>query len=283
VHIDRSLAAGTVIAYHAGSLQIPFTKIARAFEMKHPGVTVNLVSGGSVDLARQLQRGEVADVYASADYGVIRDLRPYLTSWYALFARNRMVLGYVPGAKGSESIGVGNWFQVILRPDVKFGHTDPDGDPAGYRTLQVAKLAEAYHGHRGLFEAFLKAPGRRVYAGERMTDIRQDVKNGKIDYAFLYASTAAQLGLKAVIFPPEIDLSDPALAKTYAQAKIVTKGTSGDVERVGEPIVYGVTVLRAAQRADLAQAFVDFLLSEEGATALKEAGLEPLIPVQIVQ
>jgi ABC-type molybdate transport system substrate-binding protein len=47
--------------------------------------------------------------------------------------------------------------------------------------------------------------------------------------------------------------------------------------------VYGVTVLRAAQRADLAQAFVDFLLSEEGATALKEAGLEPLIPVQIVQ
>ena len=39
--------SGDLILYHAGSLSVPFRDLARAFQKKHPGVTIRQEAAGS--------------------------------------------------------------------------------------------------------------------------------------------------------------------------------------------------------------------------------------------
>jgi molybdate/tungstate transport system substrate-binding protein len=78
-----------------------------------------------------------------------------------------------------------------------------------------------------------------------------------------------------VALPPEIDLSDPARAESYQTASVRLPGSrlAGDsVEFRGEPILYALTIPTAAPHPALAQAFVDFVLSDAGARILEANG-----------
>ena len=64
--------------------------------------------------------GARADVLGVADYGVIAKLLiPKYAGWYATFARNAMVLIYTDHSAGAKEINGQNWWQVLLRPDVR--------------------------------------------------------------------------------------------------------------------------------------------------------------------
>jgi molybdate/tungstate transport system substrate-binding protein len=57
-----------LIIYHAGSLTAAFTPVEQAFTCQ-TGIQVQDVTGGSVDLVRQVTAGrKPADILASADY-----------------------------------------------------------------------------------------------------------------------------------------------------------------------------------------------------------------------
>ena len=58
--------AGTVNVFAAASLTESFTQIGKDFEAAHPGVKVTFNFAGSSALARQINQGAPADVFASA-------------------------------------------------------------------------------------------------------------------------------------------------------------------------------------------------------------------------
>jgi molybdate transport system substrate-binding protein len=58
--------SGTVTVFAAASLTGTFTQLGKDFEAAHPGVRVTLSFAGSSALARQLDQGAPADVFASA-------------------------------------------------------------------------------------------------------------------------------------------------------------------------------------------------------------------------
>src|SRR6266851_4092442 len=103
--------AQQLIVYHAGSLSGAFTPIEQAFTCQ-TGVQVQDMTGGSVDLLRQVTAGgKPADIVASADYIDIDNfLKPAgLASYDIVFARGRMVLAYTasdvgPGGKNLPPI-----------------------------------------------------------------------------------------------------------------------------------------------------------------------------------
>lgn len=66
---DRS---ATLVVFAASSLTTPFQELGRAFEAEHPGVTVTFNFAGSPSLARQINEGGRADVFASADEETMR-------------------------------------------------------------------------------------------------------------------------------------------------------------------------------------------------------------------
>src|SRR5690242_14679818 len=85
-----------LIIYHAGSLTTAFTPVEQAFTCQ-TGVQVQDVTGGSVDLVRQVTAGgKSADILASADYLDIDNfLKPAgAASYDIVFGKGRMVLAY---------------------------------------------------------------------------------------------------------------------------------------------------------------------------------------------
>jgi molybdate/tungstate transport system substrate-binding protein len=275
--VAQSPVAGQLIVFNAGSLAKPFSDLLRAFTKQHPQVIPAQENSGSLEAARKLtDLGKVPDVIGVADYGIIPKLLiPKHATWYATFARNAMVLAYTDQSTGAGEINGHNWWQVVLRPGIRAGHSDPALDPNGYRTLMVFQLAEKFYRQPGL-EARLNRAFPPQYMRPKEADLTALVQAGELDYAWSYLSIARTAGLRYVRLPREIDLSDPSLAQWYAHASVrlpgATRAGKDSVEFRGEPIVYALTIPTAAPHPGTAQAFLRFLFSTEGQGIIKANG-----------
>jgi molybdate/tungstate transport system substrate-binding protein len=272
---------GTLTVFNAGSLAAPFRDLLQAFSRRTPGVTSRQENAGSLETARKLtELGRIPDVVGVADYQVIPSLLiPGQTSWYATFARNSMVLVYSDRSVGAGEIGPGNWWQILLRPGVRVGRSDPSLDPNGYRAIMVTQLAERHYGQAGLARRLLAAMPAR-YVRPKEADLIALVQAGELDYAWSYQSIARTIGLPYVSLPPEVNLSDPDRAAWYAQARVrVPGGTRAGADSItigGEPIVYALTIPTRAPNPIAAQAFVRFVFSPEGQGILARHGFQLL-------
>jgi molybdate/tungstate transport system substrate-binding protein len=270
--------AGPLVVYNAGSLARPFADALKAFAAKYPDVRPQQENSGSLEAARKLtELGKIPDVLGVADYGVIPKLLvPAHATWYASFAKNSMVLVHTDQSVAAGEINGTNWWQVLLRPDVRWGHSDPALDPNGYRTLMVFQLAERFYRQPGL-AAKLERAAPRKYIRPKEADLIALVQAGELDYAWSYYSIAKTAGLQYVRLPPDVDLSDPSKADWYAQARVKlpgrTRSAADSVEFRGEPIVYALTIPSQAPHPQVAAAFVRFLFSPEGQAILSRNGL----------
>jgi molybdate/tungstate transport system substrate-binding protein len=186
-----------------------------------------------------------------------------------------MVLIYTDGSIGSSEINDRNWWQVLQRPGVRAGRSDPALDPNGYRTLMVFQLAEKLYQEPGL-AARLERAFPPKYVRPKEADLTALVQAGELDYSWSYASIAKTANLPFVNLPDSADLSDPGLADWYAQARVRLPGTSraakDSVDFRGEPIVYALTIPKAAPHPGTARAFVQFVFSPEGQAILRANG-----------
>ena len=268
--------SGPLLVFNAGSLAAPFRDLLREFAVRHPGVQPRQESSGSLEAARKLtELGRIPDVLGVADYQVIPTLLiPGHVTWYATFARNAMVLVYTDQSVGAREVGPANWWQILLRPGVRTGRSDPSLDPNGYRALMVAQLAEQHYRVPGLASKLLAAMPPR-YLRPKEADLVALVQVGELDYAWSYRSIAVATGLRFVALPPEVDLSDQGRADWYRQAKVRVPGgrTAGDsVTLVAEPIVYALTIPERAPNPGAAAAFVRFLFSPDGQAIIRRHG-----------
>lgn len=264
----------TLTVFDAGSLALPVKAALDTFARRTHTV-VQQENAGSLETARKLTELErFPDVLALADYEVFpRYLMPKYVTWYTQFARNRMVITY----NKKTGITGDNWFDVLTRPGVEVGRSDPRLDPAGYRALLVWQLAEKYYKKPGLADRLLaSAPPRNMRP--KSADLTALVQTGDLDYAWEYESVAEAAGLSYLTLPKEIDLSDPAESGAYA-------GVSTRVDTVlvrGEPIVYGLSIPTHAPHPGTARRFVEFLLSADGRTILRREHLDVLdTPIRV--
>jgi molybdate/tungstate transport system substrate-binding protein len=288
-----SIAAGAPAAaappqiltiFAAGTLAGPFRAIAEVFQKQHPGVEVRPEFGGSVKMAKQItELHRRADILATADYRVIPKYlfggagRPGDAEWYAGFARNAITFVYTDKSKGAPEVTSQNWYQVLARPGVEIGRSNPDTDPSGYQTLQMLDLAGRYYRDPGLGAKILaNAPARNMRDTE--SSLISALELGQIDYLAIYRSDAIQHHLKYLALPAQIDLSDPKSAALYAQAVAHTR--NGDLK--GAPIVYAVTIPRDAEHPGLAAEYVKLLLGPIGQQILAKSGFGGLSPAAAV-
>ncbi len=268
-----------LVIFHAGSLSIPFREMAKAFERRYPGVVVIREAAGSRTCARKItDLGRPCDVMASADYTVIENLLiPKYAAWNISFATNEMAIMYRPDSRYAKEIDGQNWYRILLRKGVEYGHSDPNSDPCGYRTLHVWQLAEKYYGMPGLYGKLkMGCPPRNVRPKE--TDLIALLEAGQIDYLFIYRSVCLQHQMPFVKLPEQINLGSSGLADFYRQVKIKISGkTPGSfIEKPGKPMVYGITVPKNAPHRNMAVRFVAFVLGPEGRRIMMRNGQAPL-------
>ncbi len=294
---DTGSERTTLMVIPAGSLLAPLEDIEAAFESQHPEIDVRIEGHGSIQAIRQVTdlRREV-DVVLVADASLIPDMM-YLpmsegegnyTDWYVPFAGNEVVVAYTGRSAGADEITAENWYRVLSRPGVRVGFSNPMLDACGYRAIMVTALAEEHYGEPGLFEAVIggsfnppitavRTDGITTIAlPERMrpADEKVAVRDGSIyllslldaggiDYAFEYRSVAEEHGLRWIDLPPPINLGSAEHADDYRRVHVnlgFQRFRSIGSERIGQPIVYAMTVPRNAPHPDEARMFVDFVL-----------------------
>jgi molybdate/tungstate transport system substrate-binding protein len=318
----------TLTIYHAGSLTVPFDQLETEFEALHPGVDVLQESGGSATMISKSIAQEEAgenppDIIASADYKLIpgRLYDKGYADWYIAFARNKMVLCYRDGAPEAQSIvnGTRGWYDVLRNEAVSYGHSDPDSDPCGYRTLMVVQLAQKYYyddaasfgqeidsAAAGLYDVLipgnstergrvggtsdLRPGGSEEVVRQKSVDLIVSIQSGDLDYAFEYRSVAVQHGLNFIELDDYINLSKAnnelsGVEDFYQEAEVNLLKSPGpppvyQVKR-GKPIIYGITIPSNSQHSLRAAEFVIFLLSERGQEIIEGNGQPFLSPVPL--
>jgi molybdate/tungstate transport system substrate-binding protein len=271
-------APGTLLVMNAASITQPVRAVLDSFA-RRTGSRYELEPGASLEIARRLtELHRTPDVVLLADPDVFPQLlMPQHVRWYALFARNRMVLAYIAGSRGAATIDAVNWRGVITQPGVEVGRADPNTDPSGYRALLTMRLAELHYRDRGLFARLLAAaPQRNVRPRE--ADQVALLQTHELDYIWTYQNLAENDGLKFVKLPAEIDLGSPADSALYARAETHVAGKRpGDTIIVrGAPILFALSIPLQAEHPDLAARFVRYLLSAEGRRVMRARHLDML-------
>lgn len=276
----------TITIFHAGSLSYPFRQIISEFNKEYPEIKVLTESSGSVAAARKItELNRICDIYATADYKVIEELLyPEHADWYIAFARNEMALVFTDISKYSKEITSENWHRILLQNDVRFGRSDPDSDPCGYRTLLTWQLAQAAYEQPDFYERMLSKDIRFIRPKE--VDLLALLETGVVDYIFIYRSIAKQHQLKYLVLPDSINLGNPELGTHYKNASVDVRGKApGATIRIeGEPMVYAVTIPVKAPNPEVAGVFLQFLLNpHKGLKIMNENGQPAIIPLKTNQ
>jgi len=308
VHFGREDREKTVLTiFHAGSLAGPFGDLEQRFEAQHPDIDVRReVAGSAATIRKVTELGKKADIVASADYTLIQTMmmesEPKYADYYIQFAKNQMTLAYTDISAYNEDINQTNWFEILMKNDVRFGFSNPNDDPCGYRSLMVIQLAEIYYNNDTIFDKLIEdntgisssmengtyniivpespniSPNNKIMMRSAEIDLMAALELGEIDYLFIYRSVASQheeTGVHFLELPVEIDLSSAQHADFYKQVRVIT--SSGNII-TAKPIVYGVTIPRNAENPDLAVEFIEMLLGVTGQDVLNKNGQISITP-----
>jgi len=313
--------AETLTIFHAGSLGVPFTDLGAEFEESHSNVDIVFTSGGSATVISNAIAQEDAgesppDIISSADYKLIPG-RMYdggYADWHITFARNTMVLCYRDNAPGSDDIisGTRTWYDVLRNEDVSYGHSDPDQDPCGYRTLLVIQLTQKYYhdeatefgltpdpdaadlydvlipgseherGRIGGTKSTARPGGSEEIVSAKSVDLITALQSGDLDYAYEYRSVAVQHGLNFIELDNYVDLSKtsaelPGVEEFYGTASVEIKKDDDYAAQYGAAIVYGITVPCNAENEELAAEFIELLLSATGKQVMEVENGQPML------
>lgn len=290
----------SIVVCNAGSLTVPLQRLAEGFEKQY-GVKVLLEPSGSVEAVRKVtDLGKACDVVAVADYRLIPlFMVPRYAKWYVAFASNSIVVAYTDSSRYAGEAGrlSGSLevLRVLARPGVRYGFSDPNRDPCGYRAVGVIGLAALATHNMSLLEDLVinRIPGSRyelrngtlhiyipaspearggLVIRPKSVDLIAMLEGGALDYAFEYRSVAVQHHLRYAVLPPEASLGDPGMAGFYSRVVVhIMAGTEKEKAIPMAPIVYGVTVPVDAPHPREALLFVKYLLSE-GRRVFEEAG-----------
>jgi len=297
MHVEKNI---TLKVFHAGSLTEPLKELKEIFESKYLNVDVQLEAAGSVKTIRKVtELDKEADIVASADYSLIpKMMYPEYADWAIKFAKNQIVLAFLNTSKYAGEINSDNWYEILRKPDVKFGFSNPNDDPCGYRSQMVLQLAELYYNDSRIYDdliaknsnlEFVEENGSYVLRMPNSESINPNtnklmvrsmemeliyaLESGEIDYYFIYRSVAKQHNHKFVEFPEQIDLSSDKFADFYRKVKVIQ---ANGKEVSGKPIVYGITIPKNAVHRDYAERFVEVVLSDEGQRIFEELGQPPI-------
>jgi molybdate transport system substrate-binding protein len=225
-----------LVVFAAASLKEAFERIAKDFEEKHPGVRVALQLAGSQELRTQLENGAKADVFASADTRHMSALADAdLVRKPEIFARNEPVL-IVPAANPA---GVERFAELAKAKRLVVGTPEV---PIGNYTNQILANAAKQYGH-----TFAKRVEANIASRElNVRQILAKVSLGEADAGFVYRTdaTAGRNRVRVIEIPPALNVAAE----------------------------YPIAVVSRAPNPDLAQEWVDLVLSPRGQRVLGEAG-----------
>jgi molybdate transport system substrate-binding protein len=250
--------AGAIDVFHADSLAGPMKALKAAFEAGNPGVTVNLVSGRSQELAERILNGDACDVFApSAPSAIdqalvgkkVKGTDKEAATWSVVFSANEMVL---ITAKGNPQ-GIKRLID-LTKKEVRFTRVAGEKDLATKRTIDFIWNVATLEGKPDLAQGIIDRAAVDPAKPHTVPQTIADVASGKADAGVVYfsAAVAEKEKLEILRFPAMVNLSS-------------------DIRNAA-------TVPATAKDPATAVKFVRLLISDEGKALLEATGQPPVAP-----
>ena len=249
---DEQEPEGEIIIFAAASMTETLNEIKTIYEAAHPGVTITYNFDSSGTLKTQIEEGADCDLFISAgqtqmnqldieaDPSVNTDGLDFVDSATRLNLLENKVTLCVPddNPKGIESFD--DLAEAFQAGDVLFcmGNSDV---PVGQYTQKIL----AYY---GLDETALANEGLITY-GSNVKEVTTQVKEGSVDCGVIYCTDA---------FSAELKVVDSATEEMCGQ------------------VIYPAAVLKNAPNHDAAQAFLDYLTTDEAMAVFETVGFSPV-------
>lgn len=237
--------ATTLTVLAAASLTESFTELGLLFESRHPGVKVTFNFAGSQQLAQQLDQGAEADVFASASKkymdAAVTSSR-VVSGTAKTFVKNRLVVIFPKDSPGGLTE-----LKDLAKPGLKLDLADKTV-PVGQYTLDFLDKA-------------VKDP-------EFGAQFKDDVLQNVVSY---------EDNVKAVV--TKVSLGEADAGIVYVTD--ITPDAAGKVDRLDIPdalntiATYPIAAISDSKNSELAQAFVDLVLSPDGQAVMAKYGFIP--------
>jgi len=246
VSISAPAEAVELNIFAAASLTESFNEIGKLFEANHPGVTVVFNFASSQQLAQQINEGAPADVFASANkkqMDAVIEARGIISGTQQTFAQNRLVVIYPQDNPASLKE-----LKDLAKSDLKLIFAAKEV-PVGQYSLDFLDKAVAD-------PAF-------------GTAFKEDVLANVVSY---------EDNVKAV-------LAKVALGEADAGIVYLSDISGADANKVGQIDIpealnviasYPIAPIMDRKSPEMAQAFIDLVLSQEGQDILAKYGFIPV-------
>jgi molybdate transport system substrate-binding protein len=233
--------------YAAGSLRGALTGVAQRYEAQ-THQKVGLTFGASGLLRERIEKGEAAQVFASADMDhPLRLAREGGWNAPSVFALNQMCVLAAPSVNASPD----TLLETLLRPEIRIGTSTPKADPSGDYAWALFRRADKLR--PGAF-ATLDAKALKLTGG---ADAPKPPQSGGNTYAWLMAEGKADVFVTYCTNAVAVQLEAPTL-------KII--GVPPDLQVAAR---YGL----AARQGDAAAArLAQYILSPPAQAVLRRHG-----------
>lgn len=236
---------GELTVFAAASLTDAFGELGETFEEQNSGSEVSFNFTSSSTLATQITQGATADVFASADEAQMENVKKadLVSGEPEIFVENREVV-VVPGENpaGIEEFG------DLSQPGIRL-----------VLALDEVPAAE--------------------YAEEILSNAAEEPEYGsEFERAVLGNIVSREEDVRAAVNRVVIGDADA----TFGYASDVTPDIRDEVEIVEIPEnlqvvpTYPISALEGSEEPELARAWVDLVLSEDGQSVLEKWGFEPV-------
>lgn len=241
-----------LIVFAAASLTETLEQIAEDYKAVAPDVTLTFNFDSSGTLKTQIQEGADCDVFisaaqkqmdqldATADPSVNTEGLDFVQSDSRVdLLENKVTLAVPEGnPKGIDSFD--SLAQHLQAGDILLAMGNSDV-PVGQYTQKILT-------HYGLDEAALASAGCITY-GTNVKEVTTQVREGSVDAGIIYATDAFSDGLTVV---------DEATANMCGQ------------------VIYPAAVLKTSTHPEAAQAFLDYLSTDEAMAVFESVGFSPV-------
>jgi molybdate/tungstate transport system substrate-binding protein len=271
-----------LVIFHSNGLSFQIGEVIKEFNKIHPEIKVSLIAGNALENVKKMtEQNMKGDIFILIDNNQLDKLLiPNYTDWSIPFAGNEIVIAYNDKSKRSDAINTGNWYKILQEKGVKYGRADKELDPMGGKTILMLKLAQNNYQQKDLLKKLLTKDTQ--FIEPKSAGLLPLIDAGKVDYIITYKSMAVLHKLKYITLPDEINLKSLDHLADYSKVSIERKGKKEGQTRgvIGSPILYGMSVLRAAPHPQNAMLFAEFLLDpKKGLLIFEKSGNNIVSPI----
>lgn len=190
-------------------------------------------------------------------------------------AHTEMVIAYSPKSRFAAKLeaagkGKGNWWEILEDPGIRFGRTDPVGDPQGRNIIFTMMMAAKVYKQPDLVERIL---GPTINEKQIFTEptIQARLQSGELDAASAYRIQPGPFNLPFINLPKEINLSGQNVHAEHPDISLTVGGKTYNPE----PLIYYAAVLKDAPNPGGAAAFAAWLKGDEAQAVFRRFYYDP--------